>query len=148
MNTLISSVRTAAIIASSVVVIVAFVAVTWIIGVKLAEPFGVILFNMIASLGTALDDQEASYDQEIEKSSKKSQQESRKKSEKLLSGLIAIFLCCFCVSFEQALANSASYSVGLWWYLCMPVLKGVFEAFITLGMLRLALAAVRKLVAN
>ncbi|CAD0086046.1 unnamed protein product [Aureobasidium mustum] len=102
---------------------------------------------MIASLGIVSDDQEASYS--LEKPSKQSLQESRKKSEKLLSGLIAMFLCSFCVTLEQTLAKSSFNPAGLWWWdLCVPVLKGIFEAFLALGMLRLALTAVRKLVAN
>lgn len=145
MDTIMSAVYRAAIIASSVIVIVALVAVTWILGVKLAEPFGVILYNMFASLGT-FDDQEASYG--LEKSGKQSQQESCKKSERVLSGFIAMFLCFFCVTLEQTLAKSAFHPGGLWWDLCVPVLKGILEAFFALGMLRLALTAVRKLVAN
>lgn len=144
-----SAVYRAAIIASSVIVIVALVAVTWILGVKLAEPFGVVLYNMFANLGT-FDDQEASYG--LGKSGKHSQQESRKKSERVLSGSIAMFLCFFCVTLEQTLAKSAFHPgglwCGLWWDLCVPVLKGILEAFFALGMLRLALTAVRKLVAN
>ena len=147
MDTLMSAVYTAASIASALIAIIALVVVTWIIGVKLAEPFGVILYNMIASLDTSRDDQEASY--ALEKSSKQSLQESRKKSEKLLSGLISMFLCFFCVTLEQARARSSYNPAGLWWWdLCVPVLKGIFEAFLALGMLRLALTAVRKLVAN
>ncbi|KAG9967286.1 hypothetical protein KCU61_g530, partial [Aureobasidium melanogenum] len=146
MDTLMSAIYTAAIIALSLIVVVALVAVTWIIGVKLAEPFGVILFNMLASFGTEFVDTEASNVEE--KSSKQSQQEAREKSEKLLSGVVAMLLCFFCVTLEQTLAKSAFHPRGLWWDLCVPVLKGIFEAFVALGMLRLALTAVRRLVAN
>ncbi|KAH0125608.1 hypothetical protein KCU66_g6807, partial [Aureobasidium melanogenum] len=146
MDTLMSAIYTAAIIALSLIAVVALVAVTWIIGVKLAEPFGAILFNMFASFGSEFVDTEAS---NVEgKSSKQSQQEARKKSEKLLSGVVAMLLCFFCVTLEQTLAKSEFHPGGLWWGLCAPVLKGIFEAFVALGMLRLALTAVCKLVAN
>jgi hypothetical protein len=146
MNTLISAMRTSAIIASTIIVIVALIATTWIAGVKLAEPFGIILFNMIVGLGNALDDQEAS-DAQQEKAVKISQQENRKKLERLLSGAVASFLVFCTVVYEHALAGVGVYYIGLWDY-CVLVLKGIFEALFALGMLRLAFAGVRRLVSN
>ncbi|KAH0366586.1 hypothetical protein KCU65_g5247, partial [Aureobasidium melanogenum] len=146
MDTIISAVHTSAMVALIIIAIVTLIATTWIIGVKLAEPFGVMLYNTLNSVGTALDDTEASKPEE--KSSKQSQQESRIKLEEILSGFIAMFLCFCCVTFEQESARHDFRPAGLWWNLYVPTLKGIFEAFVALGMLRLALTAVRKLVAN
>jgi len=146
MDTLLSAMRTSAIIASTIIAIVTLVATTWIIGVKLAEPFGVILFNACASLGTALDDQEASTAHKNE-SVKISQRENRKKLERLLSGAVAMFLVFCTIVSEQALAGVGVNYISLWDY-CILVLKGIFEAFVALGMLRLALAAARRLLSN
>jgi hypothetical protein len=48
MDTLISAMRTSAIIASTIIIIVALVIITWVVGVKLAEPFGIIWVNTFA----------------------------------------------------------------------------------------------------
>ncbi|CAD0106551.1 unnamed protein product [Aureobasidium uvarum] len=144
MDALTSALYTSAIIASSIVVTVALIAATWTIGVKLAEPFGVILFNALISHEDVLDDQEASDGEQ--KSTKASQREHRKTVERLLSGAIAMFLVIACVSFEQGLAQIGARDDS--WGFVLMVLKGVFEALAALGMLRLALAAVRRLVAN
>ncbi|KAG9692980.1 hypothetical protein KCU95_g6769, partial [Aureobasidium melanogenum] len=146
MDTLISAVHTSAMIALIIIAIVTLVATTCIIGVKLAEPFGIILFNTLNGVGTALDDTEASKAEE--KSSKQSQQESCKQVQKVISGFIAMFLCVCCVTFEQESARHDFRPAGLWWNLCVPTLKGIFEALVALGMLRLVLTAVRKVVAN
>jgi hypothetical protein len=144
MDTLISAMRTSAIIASTIIVIIALVATTWIVGIKLAEPFGVILCNMCIGLGTALDDQEAST---THKKESVTQRETRKKLERMCSGIIAIFLVFCTVVFEQSLAGVGINYVSLWDY-CILVLKGIFEALAALGMLRLALAAARRLTSN
>ncbi|KEQ67388.1 uncharacterized protein M437DRAFT_61798 [Aureobasidium melanogenum CBS 110374] len=146
MDTLISAVHASAMIALIIIAIVTLVATTWIIGVKLAEPFGIMLFNTLNGVGTALDDTEASKAEE--KSSKQSQQETRKKLEKIFSGVIAMSLCFCCITFEQESARHDFRPAGLWWNLCVPTLKGIFEALVALGMLRLVLTAVRKVVAN
>ncbi|CAD0082205.1 unnamed protein product [Aureobasidium vineae] len=145
MDALTSALYTSAIIALSIILAVALIAATWTIGTKLAEPFGVILFNALASHEDVLDDQEASNTSQ-QKSTTIAQRESRKKVERLLSAAIAMFLVIACVSFEQGLAQ-IGVRVDLWGFVFM-VLKGVFEALAALGMLRLALAAVRRLVAN
>jgi hypothetical protein len=145
MDTLISAMRTSAIIASSIIVIVALTIIIWIVGVKLAEPFGIILFNMFAGMSVP-DDQEASFAQQ-EKVVKTSQHEHRKIAERQLSGFVAMCFVFCTVVFELTLAD-----VGVKWTsfsdFCIIVLKGIFEAFVALGMLRMALAAVRRLVSN
>ncbi|KAH0403880.1 hypothetical protein KCU89_g1687, partial [Aureobasidium melanogenum] len=146
MDTLISAVQTSAMVALIIIAIVTLAATTWIIGVKLAEPFGVMLSNTINGVGDALVDTEASNVEE--RSGKMSRQESRRNLGRIFSGIIAMFLCVFCVTFEQESAKHDFRPPGLWWNLCVPVLKGIFEAFVALGMLRLALTAVRRLVAN
>lgn len=133
-------------VALIIIAIVTLAATTWIIGVKLAEPFGVMLFNTMNGAGDTLVDTEASNVEE--KSGKMSQQESRRNIERIFSGLIAMLLCFCCVTFEQESAKHDFRPPGLWWNLCVPVLKGIFEAFVALGMLRLAFTAVRKLVAK
>jgi hypothetical protein len=146
MDTLISAMRTSAIIASSIILVVALLTITWIVGVKLAEPFGIIWFNTFA--GTAApDDQEASSAQQ-EKVVRTSQREHRKKGERLLSGFIAMCFAFFTVTLELALVKRNSWPINLWESHGVPVLKGIIEAWVTLGMLRLALAAVRRLVSN
>jgi hypothetical protein len=146
MNTVISAMRTSATIATTIIVIVAVIATTWIVGVKLAEPFGIILFNVCAGLGNALDDQEAS-DVQREIAAKTSQHDNRKKFERLLSGIVAMFLVFCTVVYEQALAGVGVNYISLWDY-CVLVLKAIFEALSALGMLRLAFAGVRRLVSN
>jgi hypothetical protein len=146
MDTLISTMRTSAIIASSIIIVVALLTITWIVGVKLAEPFGIIWFNTFA--GTAApDDQEASSAQQ-EKVDKTSQQERRKRTERGLSGFIAMLFAFCTVTLELALAQKNTWPINLWDSHGVPVLKGIIEAWITLGMLRLALAAVRRLFSN
>ncbi|KAH0171266.1 hypothetical protein KCU67_g2269, partial [Aureobasidium melanogenum] len=146
MDTLISAVHTSAMVALIIIAIVGLAATTWIIGVKLAEPFGVMLSNTINGVGDTLVDTEASNVEE--RSGKMSRQESRRNLERIFSGIIAMLLCFFCVTFEQESAKHDFRPPGLWWNLCVPVFKGIFEAFVALGMLRLALTAVRRLVAN
>lgn len=146
MDTIISAMRTSAIIASTIIAIVALVATTWIVGVKLAEPFGVILFKACVGLGTALDDQEASSARKNE-DVKISRRETRKKLERMFSGAVAMVLVFFTIVFEQALAGVGINYISLWDY-CILVVKGIFEALVALGMLRLALAAVRRLMSN
>jgi hypothetical protein len=148
MDTLISAMRTSAIIASSIILVVALLTITWIVGVKLAEPFGIIWFNTSWSSGTAApDDQEASSAQQ-EKVVRTSQREHRKKGERLFSGFIAMFFALCTVTMELTLAQNGTWHNNLWTSHCVPVLKGIIEAWVTLGMLRLALAAVRRLVSN
>lgn len=144
MDTLISAMRTSAIIASTITVIVALIVTTWIVGVKLAEPFGVILCNMCIGLGKALDDQEASTTHNKESVT---QRETRRKLERVCSGIIAMLLVFCTVVFEQSLAGVGINYVSLWDY-CILVLKGIFEALTALGMLRLALAAALRLTSN
>jgi len=146
MDTLISAMRTSAIIASTIIVIVTIFALTWIVGVKLAEPFGVILFDACIGSGTALDDQEGSSAHKRD-SVIKSRREWRKKSERLFSGTVTMVFVFCTVTFEQALAGVGFNYVSLWDY-CILVFKGIFEAFVALGMLRLALAAARRLLLN
>jgi hypothetical protein len=147
MDTLISAMRTSAIIASSIIIVIALLTITWIVGVKLAEPFGIIWFNTFVGTGVS-DDQEAPSAQQ-EKAVKTSQHEHRKKkTEKLLAGFIAMCFAFFTVTLELALVQRNSWPINLWESHCVPVLKGIIEAWVTLGMLRLALAAVRRLVSN
>lgn len=146
MDTLLSAMRTSAIIASTIIVIVALVVTTWTLGVKLAEPFGVIMFNTFVGIGRVLDDQEASSTHKDE-SVKKSQREARKRVERVLSGTIAMFLVFCTIVVEQALAGVGINYISLWDYSIL-VLKGIFEALAALGMLRLALAAARKLMSS
>lgn len=146
MDTLLSAMRTSAIIASTIIVIVALFAMTWIVGVKLAEPFGIILFNTFVGVGKVLDDQEASSAHKNE-SIQTSQRETRKRIERVCSGIVAMSLVFCTVGFEQALAGVGVNYISLWDY-CVLVLKGIFEAFVALGMLRLALAAARRLLSN
>jgi hypothetical protein len=147
MGVFISALRTSAIIASTIIVIVALLTITWIVGVKLAEPFGIIWYNSFTSTG-APDDQEASNAQQ-EKVDKASQHEHRKTVERRLSGFIAMCFAFCTVTFEHALAQENIWWPGnLWVSQCVPVLKGIIEAWVTLGMLRLALAAVRRMVSN
>ena len=146
MDTLISALRTSAIIASTIIVVVALAITTWIVGVKIAEPFGIIFFNMCTGFGSAPDDQEAASNHKKE-SVKASQRETRKKLERLLSGIIAMFLVFCTVTWEHGLAGVGINYVSLWDY-CILVLKGIIEALVALGMLRLALAAVRRLASN
>jgi hypothetical protein len=148
MDTLISAIRTSAIIASTIIVIVALIVITWTVGVKLAEPFGVMLFNLCAGSGTALDDQESSNAHEKE-SIKISQHENRKRFERQLSGVITMFFAFFTVVIEHALAHGNGWAPPtLWNEHCVPVIKGILEAWFTLGMLRVALAAARRLTSN
>lgn len=135
--------RTSAIITSTIIVIVFLAATTWIVGVKLAEPFGVIMFNTFVGVGRVLDDQEASSAHKNQ-SVKIPQRETRKRVERVLSGVVAMILVFCTIVFEQALAGVGINYISLWDY-CILVLKGIFEAMAALGMLRLALAAVRKL---
>jgi hypothetical protein len=147
METLISAIRTSAIIASTIIVIVALITITWVVGVKLAEPFGIIWCSTFAGMN-APDDQEASNAQQ-EKVVKVSQHKHRKTVERRLSGFITMCFAFFIVTIEHALAQRSSWPpASLWDSQCVPVLKGIIEAWITLGMLRLALAAVRRLVSN
>jgi hypothetical protein len=147
MDTLISAMRTSAIIASTIIVIVALVTITWVVGVKLAEPFGIIWVNTFADADVP-DDQEVPGTPQ-EKAVKTSQRERRKKLERLLSGVVASSFVFFTVVYEHALAQKNIWWPGnLWHSQCVPVLKGIIEAWVTLGMLRLALAAVRRLSSN
>jgi hypothetical protein len=147
MDAIISALRTSAIIASTIIVVVALIATTWIVGVKLAEPFGIIWYNTFASTG-APDDQEASNAQQ-EKADKTSQHEYRKTVERRLSGFIVMCFAFCTVTFEHALAERNQWRpANLWDSQCVPVLKGIIEAWVTVGMLRLALAAVRRMVSN
>lgn len=138
--------RTSAIIASSIIVIVALIATTWIVGVKLADPFGVILFNTFVGIGAVLDDQEASSAHKKE-SVKTSRREHRKRVERVCSGFIAMSFVFCTVVFEHGSAGVGINYISLWDY-CILVLKGIFEALAALSMLRLALSAFRRLVSN
>jgi len=146
MDTLLSAMRTSAIIASTIIVIVALFAMTWIVGVKLAEPFGVILFDACINSAAVPDDQEASSAHKKDPVIK-SRREWRKKSERLFSGTVTMVFVFCTVTFEHALAGVGVNYVSLWDY-CILVFKGIFEAFVALGMLRLALAAARRLLSN
>lgn len=147
MDTLISAVRTSAIIASTIIVIVALITITWVVGIKLAEPFGIIWVNTFAGANVP-GDQEAPGTQQ-EKTVKTARYENRKRVERQLSGFVAMFFAFCTVTFEYALAQqNFLWPDNLWDSQCVPVLKGIIEAWVTLGMLRLALSAVRRMVSN
>jgi hypothetical protein len=147
MDTLISAMRTSAIIASTIIIIVALVIITWVVGVKLAEPFGIIWVNTFAWADVP-GDQEAPGTQQ-EKAVKTARYENRKRAERQLSGFVASFLVFCTVVYEYVLAQQNVWWPGnLWDSQCVPVLKGIIEAWVTLGMLRVALAAVRRLLSN
>lgn len=123
MDIIVSTVFTSVLITATILAVTAFLATVYLISMRLALPFGALLFNtLISSFNIRLPSTPA-------------QKGDILHTQKVLSGLVALILHFSCVLYEQIKAGSSYRPLGFNEFLSLTA-KGCVEGVIVLGMLR------------
>lgn len=128
-NILTSTLQTSILIATSIIAITAFLSSVYLIGIKIALPFGLLLSTKFLKIYN-----------------RQPLQEHIQHLGKILAGILLLLICFICLIYEQtSLLGGAMRPLGFWEFAGLAG-KGCVEALIVLGILRMGFAVVQKLV--
>lgn len=132
MDIILSIVSTSVLITATILAVAAFITLIYLISIRLALPFGILLFDTFISLYN------------IELPSTPTQRQKNAHAQKILAGLLALILHFGCVLYETIQAGSNSRPLGFNESLGLTA-KGCVEGVIVLAMLRLVYEGSRRL---